>query len=156
MKLEQQKTIFISAYLTTGKVADSANKAGIRRETAYSWLNNDPAIQGIVQESQEAIYMQAMNKLTQKVSAASDYLVSLLDDENASPKDKLAAVKMILEQADKISEFNRANIQARQQPEDPAKMFDTLVEKNQDKQSVEDLLSRLDKLESAGKSNSPA
>ncbi len=58
--------------------------------------------------------MQTMNKLTQKVSAVSDYLIGLFDDEKAGSKDKLTAAKMILDQTAKISEFNRVHIQARQ------------------------------------------
>ncbi|WP_180366785.1 hypothetical protein [Oenococcus oeni] len=57
LKTAQQKAVFVATYLDTGKVSVSAKKAGIRRETAYSWLNNDPAIQGLIQESQQALYL---------------------------------------------------------------------------------------------------
>ncbi|OLQ32450.1 hypothetical protein, partial [Oenococcus oeni] len=106
LKTAQQKAVFVATYLDTGKVSVSAKKAGIRRETAYSWLNNDPAIQGLIQESQQALYLQALNQLNNKVTKAGDYLISLLEDQTASNKDKLTAVRMILDQAEKIAKFN--------------------------------------------------
>ncbi|KGH56174.1 hypothetical protein [Oenococcus oeni] len=153
LKTAQQKAVFVATYLDTGKVSVSAKKAGIRRETAYSWLNNDPAIQGLIQESQQALYLQALNQLNNKVTKAGDYLISLLEDQTASNKDKLTAVRMILDQAEKIAKFNRVQIQNRNIPvqDNPIdNITDSLYQykESEDKQNVNALIKQVNKLES--------
>ncbi|OIM10312.1 hypothetical protein [Oenococcus oeni] len=87
------------------------------------------------------------------MTKAGDYLISLLEDQTASNKDKLTAVRMILDQAEKIAKFNRVQIQNRNIPvqDNPIdNITDSLYQykESEDKQNVNALIKQVNKLES--------
>jgi hypothetical protein len=89
----------ISALLTAPTIGEAARQAGIGERTLLRWLAEDAPFQARYREARRAVVQQAITQVQQSTSKAVTTLIAVMEDRDAPASARVAAARVILEQA---------------------------------------------------------
>ena len=91
--------VAIQALLTTRTVATAAKKAGVGERTLYRWLSKDRDFRRAYRDARTRIFERAVSKLAALSNTAVDELRKILKNPKVAPRDRLTAIRTVLEHA---------------------------------------------------------
>lgn len=89
----------ISALLTAPTIGEAAKQAGIGERTLLRWLAEDTTFQAHYREARRAVVHQAITQVQQATGKAVTTLIAVMEDRDAPASARVAAARVILEQA---------------------------------------------------------
>ena len=105
-----KQEIFISEYLLSGNITKSAKKAGVTKKSVYKWLNS--GLEAEILERQKKIADSAIKMMQTATTEATEYLLTVLRDANASTTDKIKAADLLTRNGMKAYEADKLTVLA--------------------------------------------
>lgn len=96
---------FIAEYLQTGNVTQAAKKAGVSKKAVYKWLNN--GLEEEIAERQKKIADKAIKQMQTATVEATNYLLSVVKNEQSPSSEKLKAADLLTRNGLKAFESDR-------------------------------------------------
>lgn len=112
----------IAALLQHGTIKAAAAEAGISQRALYERMQ-DRDFRAAYTDARAAIVRDAVNALSNKLSAAVDTIADIMTDEKASPGIRLQAAQMVLTNATKFIDRLNAQEAASRDLRDPTELF---------------------------------
>lgn len=96
---------FIAEYLQTGNVTQAAKKAGVTKKAVYRWLKN--GLEEEIAERQKKIADKAIKQMQTATVEATNYLLSVVKNEQSPSSEKLKAADLLTRNGLKAFESDR-------------------------------------------------
>lgn len=96
---------FIAEYLQTGNVTQAAKKAGVSKKAVYRWLKN--GLEEEIAERQKKIADKAIKQMQTATVEATNYLLSVVKNEQSPSSEKLKAADLLTRNGLKAFESDR-------------------------------------------------
>ena len=96
----------IVALLETPCLAAAAEKTGVDASTLRHWRKK-PEFQEALEEARREVFDGALCRLQAGVGTAADVLLSVLEDENAKPSERISAARTVLDHGYRAEEVRR-------------------------------------------------
>lgn len=109
----------IAALLRHGTIKEAAAEAGISARALYERMQ-DRDFRAAYMDARAAIVRNAVNALSDKLSAAVDTIAAIMTDEKASPGIRLQAAQMIITNATKFIDRLNTQEETSRELRDPA------------------------------------
>ena len=87
-----------------GSVLEAAEAAGVTERTVYNWRHSDMAFRAKLTELKDAVFFDGYLVVSSLVRNAALVLQSVMDDETASNRDRISAVRAVLSSVLQIRE----------------------------------------------------
>ena len=107
-KPKQEK--FISEYLQTGNVTQSAKAAGVSKKAVYKWLHS--GLKEEIESRQKEIAENAIKTMQTATLEATQYLLEVLRNAQSPPSDKMKAADLLTRNGLKAWESDRLTMLA--------------------------------------------
>lgn len=96
---------FIAEYLQTGNITQAAKKAGVTKKAVYRWLKN--GLEEEIAERQKKIADKAIKQMQTATVEATNYLLSVVKNEQSPSSEKLKAADLLTRNGLKAFESDR-------------------------------------------------
>ncbi|MBR4386612.1 MAG: terminase small subunit [Treponema sp.] len=96
---------FISEYLQSGNITQAAKKAGVTKKAVYRWLKN--GLEEEIAERQKKIADKAIKQMQTATVEATNYLLSVVKNEQSPSSEKLKAADLLTRNGLKAFESDR-------------------------------------------------
>lgn len=100
--LTEKQQAFVVEYLKCFNATVAAKKAGYSQKTAYSIgseLLNKPEIAQVIENHKKELIQELQNQFVVDAIMAKNVLLQILNDKNASNRDRITAAKDLLDRA---------------------------------------------------------
>ena len=94
MTAKQQRAI--AALVAGASFVDAAKAAGCGLRTLYTWRHENEAFAAELRNANARAFEQAQCTLADGMAASARHLVDVVEDENADPKDRINAARLVL------------------------------------------------------------
>lgn len=104
MNINSKQAQFVAALLQSRSVKDAATAAGISERTAARWLNENPAVQAALRQTQDAALSQAARLAAGRAAGAISVLHAVMVGDDTGSMARIAAARELLRAALALSE----------------------------------------------------